>query len=78
MTIFRIERAAIERVLPLKSQGNVKRHGILGSGGVGDLIPAMPANAGGLVTFIVRPVTEDQYPRKFSLGCAFRAGSPLT
>lgn len=48
------------------------RHGILGAGGVGGLIAAVLADAGEDVLLIVRPGTEQLYPREISLQSPFR------
>jgi len=46
-------------------------HGILGAGGVGGLIGAVLANAGEMVTLIVRPEALPQHPSKLSLDSPF-------
>src|SRR5215207_11490781 len=47
------------------------RHAILGAGGVGGLIGAVLAGAGHDVTLVVRPGTEEGYPRTLSLESPF-------
>ena len=47
------------------------KHAILGAGGVGGMIGACLAHAGSSVTFVVRPETLAQYPKKIRLQSAF-------
>jgi 2-dehydropantoate 2-reductase len=47
------------------------RHAILGAGGVGGLIGACLAHAGGSVTLVVRRQTLAQYPKQLRLESAF-------
>jgi 2-dehydropantoate 2-reductase len=48
------------------------RHGILGPGGIGGLIAAVLADAGEDVMLIVRPGTQQLYPREILLESPFR------
>jgi 2-dehydropantoate 2-reductase len=55
------------------------RHSILGAGGVGGLLGAVLAQAGEDVTLIVRPGTEQNYPRELFLDSTFgRIKAPVS
>jgi 2-dehydropantoate 2-reductase len=51
--------------------GHPLRHAILGAGGVGGLIGACLAHAGGSVTLVVRQEAVAQYPKQLRLESAF-------